>query len=119
MLPERHTPKDEKGAWELAADTVLMLPRATISVINNFSAWQMLSELELQLAVQLMSAMIPRAVPVSSLPTIIPDKKQRRKILTALQLARLVDWRRPEGIPSYGLSGKCRELMDWPLPKVR
>ena len=51
LFPER-PPKDKKSPFEIAAEFVLAVPRATLAVWGNLSAWQRLDRREIELAAE-------------------------------------------------------------------
>lgn len=85
-------PVDRRRWWEVGIDLVLLLPRATVSIWKTLSAYQFLDEREIRLAWQLLQRLCSeRQLQVQAVPQEIPDEKDRRRILTALQLAEIVD----------------------------
>ena len=96
--PRRQSPRDHKPFTEHFADILLMVPRMTLFVWSVLSAYQFLDKKEMRLAWRLLQRIEnERKVSVSSVPLDIPDQKMREKILTALQLVELVDFRKSEG----------------------
>ncbi len=92
-------PRDEKSAAELAADLLLAVPRATLAIWGNLSAWQRLTEHELELAAWLIERLRDEErLPLPSLPVEIPDRTARRNIVFALQLCQVIKMRRTGGI---------------------
>ena len=88
---ENEMPKDEKAPWEIAAEFLLAVPRATLAVWGNLSAYQRLDARELALAADLVERLASeRRVPVHQVPLDIPDPQDRMKILLALQLIEVI-----------------------------
>lgn len=80
-------PRDEQTLLTIAADLLLAIPRATIAVWANLSAWQSLTEPELHLAAELLARLErERRIPLHQLPLEIPGESARMNILLALQL---------------------------------
>ncbi len=89
--------KDEKTAGEIALEFVLAVPRATLAMWGNFSAWQRLDERELELAAELVERIVDEErVPLHEVPRDIPDAGDRAKILMALQLIDVLNVRQGE-----------------------
>lgn len=79
--------KDKKSPLEIAAESLLAVPRATLAVWGNLSAWQKLDEREMGLATDLIARLLEeRRVPLHQVPLDIPEPRDRMKILLALQL---------------------------------
>ncbi len=85
------TPKDEKSAVEIGADILLAVPRATLAVWGNLSAWQSLNDAELALAAEFLARLErERRVPIYNVPLDLPDPGIRLRVLLALQLTDLI-----------------------------
>jgi hypothetical protein len=98
-------PRDEKTWFEQVTDVLLAVPRATLAVWGNLSAWQGLSESELAMAGQLIDRISAEGrVPLHTVPLDIPDRAARKKVLVALQLSEIVEVRRFEGAVWLSLS---------------
>jgi hypothetical protein len=84
-------PRDDKKPLEVAADFLLAIPRATLAIWGNLSAYHRLSPLELEYAAQLLQRLTtePR-LPIYRLPLEIPDQVMRRRVVLGLQLVQLV-----------------------------
>ena len=79
--------KDEKSALEIASEFLLAVPRATLAVWGNLSAWQRLNRQEVELAADFLERLASEGrVPLHSVPLDIPDPRARMRILLALQL---------------------------------
>ena len=84
---ENAMPKDEKKPWELAGEFLLAVPRATLAVWGNISAWQRLDARELALAADFIELLeSERRVPLHQVALHLPDARDRMRILLALQL---------------------------------
>lgn len=91
-------PRDEKRTVSYLADLLLALPRITLAIWGNLSAWQTLSERELEVAAELVDRMQRDGrVRLRGLPLEIPDRAERKKVLLALQLLELLEIRRADG----------------------
>ena len=84
---DNQMPKDEKTPWEIAMEFLLAIPRATLAIWGNLSAWQQLDDREFELATDLIERLaVERRLPLQQLPLEIPHPQDREKILLALQL---------------------------------
>ncbi len=107
LFPER-PPKDKKSPFEIAAEFVLAVPRATLAVWGNLSAWQRLDRHEIEMAAEFLERLAAEGrVPLHEVPLDIPDRKTRLRILLALQLVEVLNVRQGEGtvwlsLPSNG-----------------
>ncbi len=99
------TARDDKSLFEIAADFLLAVPRATLAIWGNLSAWQRLTDDELELAAGLVKLLRdePR-LPLQSLPVELPDRASRRKILLALQLSQVIKIRRTNSVTWLSLT---------------
>ena len=87
-------PKDKKSPFEIAAEFLLAVPRATIAVWGNLSAWQRLDLREIALAADFIELLlIERRIPLHRVPLDIPDPRDRMRILLALQLIEVLNVR--------------------------
>ena len=99
-------PKDEKSAWEIAVEFLLAIPRATLAVWGNFSAWQSLDAREFELAGDLIERLVSeRRIPLQQVPLEIPDPRDRMKILLALQLIEVLQVTHIERVAWLSLPG--------------
>lgn len=87
--------RDHKGIAENALNVLLAVPRLTLSMFGTGAAAARLDNTELSHAWQILRRMNESDTPilVSELPINIPDSEMRYKILTALQLAALIEIR--------------------------
>ena len=84
--------RDDKTAVEIAADFLLAVPRATLAIWGNLSAYRRLSDLELEYAAVLVDRVARETrLPLSALPQEIPDRTMRGRILLALQLVQFLE----------------------------
>ncbi len=91
-------PPDERRAIAYLADFALALPRATLAVWGNVSAWQRLTQHELEAAAHLVELMHQDGrFPLHRLPLEIPERAERKNVLLALQILELIEIRRIEG----------------------
>lgn len=94
---DNEMPKDEKTPAEIAMEFLLAMPRATLALWGNVSAWQKLDERELGLAAELIERIVDEErVPLHEVPVEIPDPRDRTRILTALQLIDVLNVRQGE-----------------------
>ena len=90
-------PKDKKSPFEIAAEFLLAVPRATIAVWGNLSAFQRLDDREIALAADFMELLASeRRIPLHRVPLDIPDPRDRMRILLALQLIEVLNVRQSE-----------------------
>jgi hypothetical protein len=103
----REIVKDEKSAFEIATEFLLAVPRATLAVWGNLSAWQRLNETELAQAADLL-ARIEREgrLALHNVPLELPEPKSRMRILLALQLIEMLHVSRMDGIAWLSLAGR-------------
>lgn len=102
--------RDEKPAWEIALDFLLAIPRVTLAIGENLSAWQTLSDTELEEAAAFLHRLRDEPqIPAQHLRVLIPDAESRRKILLALQLVNLIRTRRMDGVLWIRLTRAVRE----------
>lgn len=89
-------PRDKKWLLEILLDFVLMVPRMTLAIGDTLRALQFLNRRELSLAVHLLQRIeqSQSALPVHAVPLEIPDDRAREKILFALQITELLDFRK-------------------------
>jgi hypothetical protein len=105
-------PRDTKSPFEVCVDILMVIPRVTLAVWGNFSARQSLSEFELEEAWVLLQTIGRKGkLSIQSLPLEIPDPGLRTKVVLALQLTGLIEFRK-EGAESWlALQGaKARSL---------
>lgn len=90
--------KDKKSPLEIVVEFVLAVPRATLAVWGNLSAWQRLDPREMELAAEFLGRLLDEGrVPLHELPLDIPDAKTRMRILLALQLVEALHVTRSDG----------------------
>lgn len=83
--------RDRKTWLATAADFLLGIPRATLAVWGNLSAYQRLTDEELRYAATLLAWIAKeKRLPLSRVPLEIPDRGMRQRIVLALQLAQLL-----------------------------
>ena len=111
-IAPNYFPRDRKPAFEVFMDFVLAAPRVTLAIWGNLSAWQSLSEYELEGAWELFHTIALRGkLSIYSLPLEIPDAKLRTKVVFALQMAGLIELRKNEEGAWLALQGdKARKL---------
>ena len=90
--------KDKKSPFEIVAEFILAVPRATLAVWGNLSAWQRLDPREMELAAEFLGRLLDEGrIPLHELPLEIPDPKTRMRILLALQLIEALNVKRSDG----------------------
>ena len=100
--------KDEKSPFEIAAEFLLAVPRATLAVWGNLSAWQRLNRHEVELAAEFLEHLAGEGrIPLHAVPLDLPDPRARMRILLALQLIEVLNVTQSDGtvwlsIPSKG-----------------
>ena len=100
-------PKDEKSPWEIAGEFLFAIPRSTIAVWGNFSAWQNLDAREFELATDLIERLVSEhRILLQQVPLDIPDPRDRMKILLALQLIEVLQVTHIERVAWLSLSSK-------------
>ena len=99
--------KDKKSPFEIVAEFVLAVPRATLAVWGNLSAWQRLDPREMEMAAELLERLADEGrIPLHEVPLDLPDPKTRMRILLALQLVEVLDVERSEGTVWLSLLSK-------------
>lgn len=105
------SPRDHRSPLEWAADLLLAIPRATLAVWGNLSAWQRLDRGDLELAALVVDRLMREGrLPLYSLPLVIAERACRRKVIFALQLVELIELSREAGVPCLRLSKKGRRM---------
>ncbi len=90
-------PVDKKPVLVIALDFILSLPRVTLAIYDNFSAWLSLSSAELHQAVYLIERVREsHKLPMHAAPVEIPDDRMREKIIMALLLLQVLEVRQEE-----------------------
>jgi hypothetical protein len=93
-LDANDRPPDKKPAFEIFMDLLLAIPRTTLAVWGNLSAWQWLDETDLQLAAGLIERVArERRIRLQSVPLDIPNERSRERIIFALLLIHVLDVR--------------------------
>ena len=106
-------PRDKKASWEVAAEIILAVPRATIAVCDNFGAWQRLDARELRLAAGLLRRLVrERRLSLHSLPLEVPSPDDRRRIVLSLQLLGAIEIRRHNAHSSIYLATRLRPALE-------
>lgn len=91
-------PRDRKTAGEVAFDFVLLIPRMTLAVWGNLSAWLSLNAAELQGASDLLERVrAQKKVPLQTAPIDLPEEKSRERVLLSLLLLELLEIRKEDG----------------------
>lgn len=104
---DNEMPKDEKTPGEIAMEFLIAVPRATLAVWGNLSAWQRLDARELGLAAELIERIADAGrVPLQQVPLEIPDPRDRMRILLALQLIEVLSIRQGEDAVWLSLTAK-------------
>jgi hypothetical protein len=108
-------PVDRKPSLEVFMDCLLAVPRTTLAVWGNLSAWQWLNQAELRLAAALILRIVrERKIPLQSAPLDIPEERLRAKIIFALLMIRVLDVRSEDGAPWLRLSPLRPETLRLP-----
>jgi hypothetical protein len=89
---------DERPALQTAGDIILFLPRLTVAVVLNFTAWARLPRDARPDAADLLDRLrTEKKIAVSTLPLDLQDDRTRDRILLVLQLINLVEIRPERG----------------------
>lgn len=97
QLNPRPVVRDHKSALEIVGEFLLAIPRATLAAWGNFRAYQFLDEHEMALAWQLLQKIErEKRVSLHHVPVEIADSRLREKVLIALQLVELIDFRKSD-----------------------
>jgi hypothetical protein len=111
-------PRDDKSFFDICADFLLAVPRMTLAVWGNLSAYQFLTEREMRLAWRLLQKIgEQRRLGIHSVAAEIPDRRLEQKIVLALQLAGLIELKKTDDGFFLALHGdEARALCE---PRVR
>jgi hypothetical protein len=102
-------PRDHESTLECAAGFLLAIPRATLAVWGNLSAWQRLDGDQLELAAVLVERLVvEERVPLYQVPLLIPNRTSRCKVVFALQLVQLVELHHASGGAFLRLSRRAK-----------
>ncbi len=114
---------DHRPMAEIFLDLVLAVPRTTLAIWGNLSAWQWLDREELDYAAALVERVVrEKDVPLHSTPLDIPDDRTRERVVFALLMLRVLDIRREKNETHLRLSPlrpetlrlpNQRELQEW------
>lgn len=97
----RYSPEavDRRPLSETLLDIALFLPRMTLAVFENFAVWINLSEPELRSAARLVELIRERGrFALQETPVVIPNERERERILAALRVSQIIDIRPADGI---------------------
>lgn len=98
-------PRDDKTVGEILLDFLLAIPRTTLAIWANLSAWLRLSPADLHLAADLVAAVTrEQKLPVHSVPLAIPDDATRDRVVFALLLLHVLEIRREDDVALLRLS---------------
>lgn len=85
---------DRKRPWEIALDFLLAIPRSTLSIWGTLTAYQFLDEHEMACAWDLLQFIgRERRVELQAVAREIPDPRTQERVVIALQLVGLVEFR--------------------------
>ena len=94
-LTTNDLPPDQKTADEIGMDFLLAIPRMTLAIPANLSAWIHLSEAELSAAVLLVARLSSeQRMPLYETPLEIPQQETRDRVLNALLLLGVIEFQR-------------------------
>jgi hypothetical protein len=94
-LTPNAVPPDEKSPGEIAMDFLLAIPRMTLAVSANLSAWVRLSQADLLAAAFLVDRLSSlKRIPLHEAPLEIPKQVTRDKVLTGLLLLGVIEFQR-------------------------
>jgi len=121
VLAASERPPDRRLVAEIVLDIVLAIPRTTLAIYGNLSAWQWLSRRQLELAARLVERVArERKVPMHATPVDIPNDREREKIVFALLLLRILDVQQEEnGVARLRISPFRPEGLKLPDPAPR
>lgn len=90
-------PPDEKTPGEIGMDFLLAIPRMTLAIPANLSAWVRLTESHLSAAASLVDRLsAEQRIPVYEAPLEIPEQEVRERVLDALLLLGVIEFQREE-----------------------
>ena len=88
--------RDFKSGGEVVIDLLLAIPRVTLAIWGNFSAWQKLTPAETEQALLLLERLQAGRLRLLSVPQEIPDETLRDRLLYSLQLIGLIEIRKED-----------------------
>ena len=102
---------DERPPVEHFADVLFFVPRFTMSCWQNLGALARLTAAEFPHAARLLDALDSESrVSLQELPAQLPGERERTRILTALQVASLIEQRREHDVTWLQLSALAPEV---------
>lgn len=112
--------RDAKSLAEIALDFLLVIPRVTLSILGTLSALVLLNREELNLALALLRRIDrEESLPLHAVPAEIADDAAREKILLALQLTELVDFRKTDAGIALRFHGETTRALCQPAVRIR
>lgn len=88
-------PPDEKTPGEIGMDFLLAIPRMTLAIPANLSAWVRFTEAHLSAAAVLVDRLSgEQRIPVYEVPLEIPEQAVRERVLDALLLLGVIEFQR-------------------------
>ena len=85
-------PPDEKSPREIAMDFLLAVPRMTLAIVGNLSAWLRLGRHEVQASAHLLERVLRvKKMPIHETPLEIPEPACRENVISALLLLGLLE----------------------------
>ena len=104
--------RDDKTLLEITCEFITAVPRATLAVWGNASAWQRLTDRELELATAVIARVADaERLPIYQLPLEIPDPVTCDRVVLALQLTGLVELRRKGEMAFLSLSRDAKSAL--------
>jgi hypothetical protein len=100
--------RDDKHLLDIAAETVMLLPRLTLDGVITITAWVRLKRADLPQAIDLVHALARREpITLETLPQWIRGHKRRARILAALQYCRIIHLHRSGAVTKVRLASSC------------
>jgi hypothetical protein len=108
-------PPDKRPTFEIFMDFLLAIPRTTLAIWGNLTAWQWLGRPDLRLAAELVVRVArEKRVLLMSVPADIPDQRTRERIIFTLLMIRVLDVRHEGGDAWLRLSPLRPTALEFP-----
>jgi hypothetical protein len=103
-------PPDEKSPREILMDFVLAVPRMTLAIVGNLSAWLTLGRQEIHASASLLERVSQvKRLPIHETPLEIPERNCRENVISALLLLGLLEMHKADDVIWLRLPGSLRE----------
>lgn len=104
-------PRDELIFREVAIDLLLVVPRMTLAIRDNWRARQILRPPEVLLGADLVEKLADGRVPLHAVPVEIPEERSRDRVLFALLITETAVLREEAGVQFLQLSAPVKKCL--------